>query len=135
MHVDNPIVAGWVERLRQQPGALDQYHPRSSNGDALDRDMVQAIPLMDPVRTEVAGLPWPKLDRRADFDPLKGPIEQRARAIVPRIVRGLLFRFGIDDHRLLRRALRAIASDLIGARAAHSAALSIEHDLRRRHLI
>jgi hypothetical protein len=134
VHVDNPIVSRWVEKLRREPSALEQYHPTMPDG-SIDRDMVQIIPLMDLVRTEVATIPWPKLDQRRDFGPLKRLIEVRARAVVPDIVRGLLLRLGVDDHRLINRAIEAIACNIITSRAARSAALCIENDLRRRNLM
>ena len=90
---------------------------------------------MDEVRTEIASIPWPKLDQRSDFGPVKRLIEARAQAIVPDIVRGLLLRLGVDDHRFVNRALEAIACDVITSRAARSAALSFENDLRRRNLM
>jgi hypothetical protein len=136
VHVENPIVRGWVDRLRRQSGALDRYHPTTGDGSrVIDRDMVQIIPLMDAVRTEVSATPWPKLDRRTDFEPLKRLIDVRAEAIVPRIVRGLLLRLGVDDHRFVKRALEALACDVIAARSARSAVLSIERDLCRRNLM
>jgi hypothetical protein len=136
VHVENPIVRGWVDRLRRESGALDRYHPTTGEGSpAIDRDMVQIIPLMDAIRTDVSPIPWPKLDRRTDFDPLKRLIDVRAEAIVPRIVRGLLLRLGVDDRRFVKRALEALACDVITARTARSAALSIERDLCRRNLM
>jgi hypothetical protein len=135
VHADNPIVRGWVERLRREPGALDQYHPMHSGGDALDRDMVQVIPLMDSARAEIGLIPWPKLDQKNDFDPLKRLIDRRAEAIVPQLMRDLLVRLGVDDDRLVRRVLRAIASDVITNRTALSAALAIERDLIARGLL
>ena len=87
------------------------------------------------MRTEVAPIPWPKLDQRSDFAPVKRLINVRAEAIVPDIVRGLLLRLGVDDHRLVNRALEAIACDVITSRAARSAALCVENDLRRRNLM
>ena len=97
--------------------------------------MVQIIPLLDEARTEIAPIPWPKLDQRIDFDPIKRLINRRAEAIVPDIVRGLLVRLGVDDHRLVNRALEAIACDVITSRAGRSASLSVERDLRRRNLM
>jgi hypothetical protein len=135
IRADNPIVSGWVESLRRQSGALDRYHPMRSGGEALDRDMVQVIPLVGSARTGVEVIPWPKLDRKNDFDPLKRLIERRAEAIVPQLLRDLLVRLGVDDDRLVRRALRAIASDVITNRTALSAARSIERDLIARSLL
>ena len=37
VHADNPIVRGWVERLRREPGALDRFHPMQSGAETLDR--------------------------------------------------------------------------------------------------
>jgi hypothetical protein len=135
VHADNPVVRGWVERLRREPGALDQYHPMQSGGEGLDRDMVQVIPLVRSIRTEVGVMPWPKLDQQNDFEPLKQLINRRADAIVPHLVRGVLARLGVDDDRLVRRALRAIASNVITNRTALSAALAIERDLIARSLL
>jgi hypothetical protein len=106
-----------------------------SGGDALDRDMVQVIPLMDSARAEIGLIPWPKLDQKNDFDPLKRLIDRRAEAIVPQLMRDLLVRLGVDDDRLVRRVLRAIASDVITNRTALSAALAIERDLIARGLL
>ena len=90
---------------------------------------------MGSVRTRVGVAPWPKLDRKNDFDPLKRLINRRADAIVPQLVRGLLGRLGVDDDRLVKRALRAIACDVITNRTALSAALAIERDLIARGLL
>jgi hypothetical protein len=134
VHISNPLVSGWVERLGREPGGLDLYHPATQHG-TVDRNMVQIIPLLDEVRTEVAPIPWPKLDQRIDFDPVKRLINRRAEAIVPDIVRGLLVRLGVSDRRFVNRALEAIACDIITSRTGHSAALSVERDLRRRNLM
>jgi hypothetical protein len=75
------------------------------------------------------------LDQRSEFAPIKRLINVRAEAIVPDIVRRLLLRLGVDDHRLVNRALEAIACDIITSRAARSAALCVENDLRRRNLM
>ena len=88
--------------------------------------MVQVIPLVDSARAEIGVMPWPKLDQKNDFDPLKRLIDRRADAIVPQLVRDLLVRLGVDDDRLVKRALRAIASDVITNRTALAAARSIE---------
>jgi hypothetical protein len=135
VRADNPVVRGWVESLRQEPGALDRYHPMHNGGETLDRDMVQVIPLMASVRAEVGVIPWPKLDQKNDFDPLKRLIERRADAIVPALIRTLLRRFGIGDPRLVNRALRAIATDVITNKVGKSAALAIERDLIARSLL
>jgi len=106
-----------------------------SGGEALDRDMVHVIPLVDSARAEIGIIPWPKLDQKNDFDPLRRLIDRRAAAIVPQLVRGLLGRLGVDDDRLVKRALRAIACDVITKRTALSAALSLERDLTARGLL
>jgi Patatin-like phospholipase len=134
VHISNPLVSGWVERLGREPGLLDLYHPATQHG-TVDRDMVQIIPLLDAARMEVAPIPWPKLDQRIDFDPVKRLINRRADAIVPGIVRRLLVRLGVDDHHLVNRAVQAIACDVITSRAGRSASLSVERDLRRRNLM
>jgi hypothetical protein len=66
---------------------------------------------------------------------LKRLIDRRAAAIVPQLVRGVLGRLGVDDDRLVKRVLRAIASEVITNRTALSAALSLERDLRLRNLM
>ena len=136
VHADNPIVCGWVERLRRQPGALNPFlATQSGDVETLDGDMVQVVPLMASVRAEVEPIAWPKLDQKSDFDPLRRLIDRRAAAIIPQLVRSLFGRLGVDDDRLIERALRAIASDVITKRSALSASLSLERDLRRRNLM
>ena len=135
VHADNPIVCGWVERLRREPGALNPFLAIQGGAETLDGDMVQVIPLVDSVRAEVEPIAWPKLDQKSDFDPLRRLIDRRAAAIIPQLVRSLFGRLGVDDDRLIERALRAIASDVITKRSALSASLSLERDLRRRNLM
>jgi hypothetical protein len=136
VHVENPIVSGWVDRLRCRPGALDRHHPaKVGPGEPLDRDMVQVIPLMDAVRPEEARMPWPKLDRRNDFGPVTRLIERRAHAIVPALLRTLLRRFEVGNRRLVNRALRVIASDVIAKKVGKSAVLAVERDLVARGLL
>ena len=134
VHVDNPIVSGWVDRLRREPDLLERYQPKKQDG-TIERDVVQVIPLIDPVRTQVAPIPWPKLDRRNDFEPLTRLIERRANAIVPALLRTLLRRFEVDNRRLVDRALRAIASDVITKKVGRSVALALERDLIARGLL
>jgi len=138
VHVENPIVAGWVERLRRRPGALDRYFGETRRADGRvvkDPTMVQVVPLMDAVRPEVPLLAWPKLDRELHFTPLRRLIEGRAEAIVPEIVRSLLVRLGVDDHRLLQRALEAVACKVITHRVAASTCAALERDLTTRNLM
>ena len=135
VHADNPIVRGWVERLRREPGALDRFHPTQSGAKALDRGMVQVIPLVDPARAEIGLIPWPKLDQKNDFDPLKRLIDRRVDAIIPTLLRTLLRRFEVGNPRLVNRALRAIATDVITKKVGKSAALTIESDLIARSLL
>ena len=132
VRADNSVVQGWVESLRRQLGALDRYHPKRSGGDAPDRDMVQVI---GSARAQVEVIPWPKLDRKNHVDPLRRLIGRRAEAVVPQLLRDLLVRLGVDDDHLVRRALRAIASDVITNGTALSAARSIERDLIARGLL
>jgi hypothetical protein len=137
VHVENPIVAPWVERARAEGKDLLDRHPRvrRPNGCyAIDRGFVQLVPLLGDAAEPVALRPWPKLDPRA-IEPVLGLIEKRAAAIIPELVRGLLKRIRIDDGRCVNKMLRAVASCMIRDRLTEAAASAIRTDLRRRGLV
>ncbi|HYN37668.1 MAG TPA: patatin-like phospholipase family protein [Rhodospirillales bacterium] len=137
VHIDNPIVRGWTGRLSGR-AALEVYHPTTRDADGRlgkRRDLVQIIPLMPAVRAEVPRLPWPKLSWKNDFQPVRALIERRADIVVPELVRALLVRAGVGDRRLINRALRAIASDMITRKVGQSLSDAIEQDLVRRGLL
>ena len=136
--VEHPLVRNWVERLKPFPDLLHRYQPDPSCGRTGDRtpgDLVQVIPLMDSVSQPVQLRPWPTLSQKADIDPLRRLIKKRAQAIVPEIIRGLLFRLGVTDPGFVKRTLGSIAGDMITRRVADQAAQAIESDLRARHLL
>lgn len=138
LHVDNPIVRGWVQRLKARGDSLERYQPacfETGAATAKRHDLIQVIPLMDQVRREVTLRPWPKLDRQAQFDPLERLIRQRADAVVPALIRLLLRRFSPANRRLTNRMLRAVAINVITGRIGKSAARAIERDLRNRRLL
>ena len=60
---------------------------------------------------------------------LKRLIDRRVDAIIPTLLRTLLRRFEVGNPRLVNRALRAIATDVITKKVGKSAALTIESDL------
>ena len=136
--VEHPLVRDWVERLKPFPDVLHRYQPDPNCGRTGDRapgDLVQVIPLMDSVSQPVQLRPWPTLSQKADIDPLRRLIKKRAQAIVPEIIRGLLFRLGVTDPGFVKRTLGSIAGDMITRRVADQAAQAIESDLRARHLL
>jgi hypothetical protein len=136
VHADNPIVCGWVERLRRQPGALNPFLAmQSGDVEPLDGDMVQVVPLMASVRAEVEPIAWPKLDQNSDFDPLMRLIDRRAEAIVPALIRNLLRRFEAGNPHLVNRALRMIATDVITTKVGKSVARALQRDLITRSLL
>lgn len=137
VHVENPIVAPWVERAKARHKDLVAHHPRlrRANGcHAIDRDFVQLIPLVGDAGEQVPLRPWPKLDPRA-LEPVLGLIERRAAAIMPELVRGLLKRIRIDDGRFVNKMLGMVASCMIREKLTHAAATAIKADLRRRALV
>lgn len=138
VHVDNPLVSSWVERMRDDPDALAPYRPLVSGSDGQRRpstDCLQVIPLMDSVRQRIQPRPWPKLRRREDLTPLMPPIRARVSAIVPGTVRGLLTRLGVTDRRLIGRIIRSVASDVINDKALDAIINAIEGDLCARGLL
>jgi hypothetical protein len=137
LHVNNPIVESWVHRLAAR-GALEAYHPTTVDADGrreIRRDLVQIIPLMPSVRAAVPRRPWPKLNWKHDFVPVREMIDRRAQIVVPQLVRALLMRAGVGDRRLINRALRAIASDMITHKVGRALADAIEKDLLKRGLM
>ena len=137
VHVDNPIVAPWVEQARARGQDIVDRHPRvrRANGClAVDRDFVQLIPLMGEARESVRPRPWPRLDR-GDLDPVLALVERRAAAIMPEIVRGLLRRIRIDDGLFVNKMLRTVASCMIREKLTQAAATAIKADLCRRGLV
>ena len=137
LHIDNPIVAPSVERLRQM-NTLEPYHPTAIDrwGHTIKRrDLMPVIPLMPSVRAEIPRRPWPKLNRRTDFNPVCALIERRADLVVPELVRALLMRAGIGDRRLVNRTLGAIAADMITRRVGRAVSGAVETDLLRRGLL
>jgi len=138
LHVDNPLVRNWVQRMRAEGGIPSQYHPGQLDPNGcreLRTDLVQIIPQVDAVRRDVMLRPWPKLDREQDFEPIRRLILRRADSTVPELMRALLTRAGVGDRRLVNRALRAIACDMITSRVGQSAADAIERDLTMRGLL
>jgi Patatin-like phospholipase. len=138
VHVDNPIVRPWVERMRGCSDALDPFRPTVSGEDGqrcTSTEHLQVIPLMPSVRTRIAPRPWPKLRRREDLLPLMPLIKARVGAIVPGTVRGLLSRLGITDRRLIGRVIRSVASDVITDKSSEAAINAIEQDLTARGLL
>lgn len=137
VHVENPIVAPWVERARARGRDLVSLHPRvrRANGCyAVDRDFVQLVPLVGDAGEPVSPRPWPKLDARA-LEPVLALIEARAAAIMPELVRGLLKRIGIDDGRFVNKMLGMVAGCMIREKLTQAAAAAIKADLRRRALV
>ncbi|MCE9522141.1 MAG: patatin-like phospholipase family protein [Alphaproteobacteria bacterium] len=95
VHVDNPIVAGWVSRLRTN-GQLTRFHTRTRDvalgTDKVDTNFVQLIPLMESVSQRVMPLPWPKIpDGATQFvERLTPQLKARLEAVVERVVPSLM---------------------------------------------
>lgn len=137
LHVDNPLVAPWVERLAGR-GELDQYHPtvRGGFGERKKcRELVPVIPLMPSVRSEVPLRPWPKLSRERDFRPVSELIMRRADIVVPELVRALLRRAGVGGRRPVNRVMRTLASHMITRKAGHALSDAVAQDLTMRGLM
>jgi len=137
VHVENPIVAPWVERARARGQDIADRHPRirRANGcHAVDREFVQLIPLVGEASEPVPLRPWPKLDPRV-LEPVLGLIERRAAVIMPELVRGLLKRIRIDDGLFVNKMLRTVASCMIRDKLTQAAAAAIKADLRQRALV
>lgn len=137
VHVENPIVAPWIEKATARGQDLSDYHPRTcvtQGGLAPDPDFVQLIPLIGWARDPIILRPWPKLDRR-DFEPLLGLIEHRARLIMPVIVRDLLNRIGIDDGCFTNKIIRMVAGKVIRDKILDTTASAILADLSNRDLL
>ncbi len=138
LHVDNPIVRPWVEKVGGDPQVLAQYRPMVANAEGQLRpsgEHLQVIPLIGAARRRIEARPWPKLQRRTHLQPLMPLIASRAQAIVPGTVRGLLSRLGITDRRLIGRILRSVASDVITTKVSESIISAIERDLEGRGLL
>lgn len=138
VHVDNPLVRPWIERMQNDPDAVDAYRPLINTGDGQRRpsqDHMQVIPLMASVRGRIPPRPWPKLRRREDLKPMMSPLRTRAGCIVPNTVRGLLTRLGITDRRLIGRIIRSVASDVITDKVSEAIVNAIEEDLLARGLL
>jgi hypothetical protein len=137
VHVDNPIVAPWVQRAKARGHDLLERHPRvrRSNGcHAVDRDFVQLVPLVGSAGETIAPRPWPKLDPRA-LEPVLQLIERRAAAIMPDLARGLLRRIGIDDGPFANKMLRMVASCMLRDKLTQAAAKAIKADFFCRGLV
>jgi hypothetical protein len=137
VHIDNPIMRPWVERVRGQPELLRPYHPQIQcrDGSWLPGDQfIQIVPLVETVRPELPSRPWPKLSRQDYLRPLTPMIAARTNAIVPSTVRGLLTRLGITDRRLIGRIIRSVASDVITSKVTEAITNSIHRDLSSRGL-
>ncbi|NJO67529.1 MAG: hypothetical protein HC826_00685 [Rhodospirillales bacterium] len=138
VHVDNPLVKPWVQRMEGDPATISAYRPSVCMPDRCRRpsnEHVQVIPLVDKVRMRLQPRPWPRLDGRRDIATLAPLMSARARVIVPATVRGLLTRLGITDRRLIGRIIRNLASDVITDRACEVMTNAVERDLRARGLL
>lgn len=137
VHVDNPIVAPWIETAKARGLDLSDYHPctcLTRDGLAPDADFVQLIPLVGPAREPIKLRPWPKLARR-DLDPLLALVERRTESIMPEIVRGLLKRIGIDDGYFINKIIGMVAGKVIRDKILAKTASAIVADLRDRDLL
>jgi len=131
VHVDNPIVAPWVARLRQN-GTLGNYHTKtydSTSGiEKVDENFVQLVPLMPAVSAQVQLLPWPVVAGGAEalVNELKRPISERLDVVVERIVPSLMKLMKMDSgffaglaSWLGQRQLRAKLYDMATAAVAN----------------
>ena len=138
LHVDNPIVRPWAERMRGDPDVLARYQPMVATSYGTcepGEEFVQVVPLIGRARTPVVARDWPKVTRNDAIRPLVPLIAARSRAIVPGAVRSLLSRLGITDRRLIGRVIRAVASDVITDKVAQTLLAAIERDLLSRDLL
>lgn len=137
VHVDNPIVAPWVQQALAEGRDLSDHHPRRIKPDGTaDRDpaFVQLIPLVDDALDPIELRPWPKLDS-GDVAPVLDMIDRRAEAIMPEVVRSLLKRIGVSDHRLVNRIIGMIAGRVIRDRLLATTGAAINDDLAARDLL
>ncbi|MBL8661156.1 MAG: patatin-like phospholipase family protein [Rhodospirillales bacterium] len=137
VHIENPIVAPWVEQGRAAGLDLSDYHPRrdaAGGGGELDDDFVQLIPLFGDARKPVALRPWPRLDP-GEVSPILDMIDRRVGKIMPEFVHSLLKRIGIDDHCFANRVVGMIAGRVIRDRLLATAGTAIQADLLARGLL
>lgn len=137
VHVENPIVAPWIENAKSRGQDLSDYHPRTrgaQGGLILDHDFVQLIPLIGQAREPIRTRPWPKLAER-DLQPLLALVERRTGLIMPEIVRGLLKRIGIDDGRFINKFISLVAGKVIRDKILDTTASAIVADLKERELL
>ncbi|MBK8176329.1 MAG: hypothetical protein IPK66_14005 [Rhodospirillales bacterium] len=138
LHADNPVFAGWRNRLKAHPEWFEAYRPASGCTSGASRggqDLFQVIPLVPAVSAPIRPRPWPKLRRQEDLEPIARLARDRTELVVPQLIRTLLQRAGIEERRMLSRMMRKIACDVITRKAASSAITAVESDLRARHLI
>jgi hypothetical protein len=137
VHVENPIVAPWVARCNESGRDLSDHHPRRSDETGqtvVDPDFVRLVPLLGEASRPIALRPWPKLDRK-DLTPVLQMINRRTEAIMPELVRGLLKRIRIDDHRFVNRIIRIVVSQVIRDKLLATTAAAVEADLLERNLL
>lgn len=137
VHVDNPIVAPWIAEADAAGRNLSGYHPRRHRADGsvdLDRDFIQLIPLFGEAAQPIGLRPWPKLDR-AEVAAVLHMVDNRARTIMPEIVRSLLRRIGISDRLIVNRVIGAVAGRVIRDRLLATTGAAIHDDLLARELL
>ena len=133
IHVDNPIVKGWVARLRQTPGGLEAYQPTTADGSP-DADFVQIVPLVPALRRDEGLLPWPQLDAKRDVEPLKPQIRERVGKLTPVLVGDALGSIGVADT-FISLILKSIVSGQVTEKLEDVAYDSIESYLRTAGLL
>jgi hypothetical protein len=138
VHVDNPVVADWVKKLRDS-GHLDKYRTRTR--DALgnekpDEDFVQIIPLMEDVAKRVEALPWPALPQGRDafIKGLLPKLEGRLDAVLDAVVPSLMSVFGIKQKGLFGGLAKWLATKKIRSALLELAQNSVSEDLQKRGL-
>jgi len=137
VHVENPIVKPWVDRLKAA-GALEQFHPLITlpGGTRVeDEDFVQLVPLYGAAAKRIDAPTWPKLDREREVHKrLEKGIEKRTSEVMDVALNRLLKRVGIDT-KIGRGIIKAVIRRPVTKAVANKALGTIVNDLETRKLL
>jgi hypothetical protein len=136
IHRDNPIVAGWVQKL--STGALAPYHPISqpaaNSPPVRDEAFVQLVPLFGTAAAECKAPDWPILDFDKDISArIADALEKRSDTLAKATVQNLMEKIGMGAG-LIADLISWIARNKLSGFIQKKALATMKADLKKRNL-